>query len=114
MNLVVRGNSMDPIVMHCLGCISGRADFRVSVRLSCVDVSLGLSVFWCFSEEPGGPEGVGGTLIFLHTSLGPSINLSPPKNIRSFKHPKNIFEILATPNLYCSYVDSYYQYNCQI
>ena len=28
--------------------------------------------------------------------FGPSICPSPPKNIRNFKHPKNIFEILAT------------------
>ena len=50
MNLVVYGKSMDQIVMQCLGSISGRSDFRVSVRLSCVDVSLGLSGFWCFGE----------------------------------------------------------------
>ena len=28
--------------------------------------------------------------------LGPSIYRSPQKNIRNFKHPKKIFEILAT------------------
>ena len=38
--------------------------------------------------------------------LGPSIYPSPPKNIRNFKHPKKIFEILATPkNIPILYLD---------
>ena len=39
----------------------------------------------------------GGTLIFFRIRRpGPSIYRSPQKNIRNFKHPKKIFEILAT------------------
>ena len=93
MNLVVRGNSMDPIVMHCLGCISGHADFRVPVRLSCVDVSLGLSVFWCFREEPGGPEGVGGGGYSIFSSYVARAQHQPfiPKKISGVSStPKNI------------------------
>ena len=38
--------------------------------------------------------------------LGPIIYRSPPKNIRNFKHPKKIFEILATPkNIPILYLD---------
>ena len=35
------------------------------------------------------------SLFFCIRRLGPSIYPSPQKNIRSFKHPKKIFEILA-------------------
>ena len=52
----------------------------------------------------GGGGGGGYSNFFLIRRLGPSIYRSPPKNIRNFKHPKKIFEILATkkniPNLY--------------
>ena len=38
--------------------------------------------------------------------LGPSIYRSPQKNIRNFKHPKKIFEILATQkNISILYLD---------
>ena len=44
------------------------------------------------------PQGGGGTLIFsAYVGSGPASTLKPSKNIRNFKHPKNIFEILATP-----------------
>ena len=42
-----------------------------------------------------GPGGVGYSY-FCKRWLGPSIYCSPQKNIRNFKHPKEIFEILAT------------------
>ena len=38
----------------------------------------------------------GDTLFFCIRRLGPSIYHSPPKHIKNFKHPKKIFEILAT------------------
>ena len=42
-------------------------------------------------------RGGGGVLSFFYIHrLGPSIYRSPPKNIRNFKHPQKIFEILAT------------------
>ena len=44
--------------------------------------------------------------IFRIRRLGPSIYRSPQKNIRNFKHPKNIFEIFATPkNIPILYLD---------
>ena len=44
------------------------------------------------------PGGGGGTLIFsAYVGSDPAPALHPPKNIRNFKHPKKIFEILATP-----------------
>ena len=43
------------------------------------------------------PRGGGGTLIFAsYVGSGPASFLRL-KNIRNFKHPKQIFEILATP-----------------
>ena len=52
-------------------------------------------------------EPVGGTLIFSRIRrLGPSIYRSPQKNIRNFKHPQKIFEILATAkNIPILYID---------
>ena len=50
-------------------------------------------------EKPGGGGGGGGggySHFFCIRRLGPSICPSPHKNIRNFKHPKKIFEILAT------------------
>ena len=44
--------------------------------------------------------GGGGSPIFFGICrLGSSIYPSPPKNIRNFKHPKKIFEILATQKI---------------
>ena len=53
------------------------------------------------------PGGGGGTLIFFRIRrLGPSIYRSPQKNIRNFKHPKKIFEILTTQkNIPILYLD---------
>ena len=43
-----------------------------------------------------GPGG-GGTLMFSsYVGSGPASTVHPPKNIRNFKHPKKIFENLAT------------------
>ena len=42
-------------------------------------------------------RGGGYSNFFRIRRLGPSIYRSPQKNIRNFKHPKKIFEILATP-----------------
>ena len=51
-----------------------------------------------FAMFPGGGGGGGGySHVFFIRRLGPSIHLSPEKNIRNFKHPPKIFEILATP-----------------
>ena len=54
-----------------------------------------------------GAQWGGGTLIFSRIRrLGPSIYRSPKKNIRNFKHPQKIFEILATPkNILILYID---------
>ena len=43
------------------------------------------------------PRGGGDSHFLCIRRLGPSICPSPLKNIRIFKHPKKIFEILATP-----------------
>ena len=52
-------------------------------------------------ESPGGYSN-----FFRICRLGPSIYCSPPKNIRNFKHPKKIFEILATQkNIPILYID---------
>ena len=53
--------------------------------------------------DPGG--GGGGHLIFSsYVGSDPASTVHPPKNIKNFKHPKKIFEILAAqknfPNLY--------------
>ena len=51
------------------------------------------------------PQG-GYSNFFRIRRLGPSIYRSPQKNIRNFKHPKKIFEILATQkNIPILYLD---------
>ena len=45
-------------------------------------------------QPPGGYS-----YFFRIRRLGPTIYRSPPKNIRNFKHPKKIFEILATQKI---------------
>ena len=46
------------------------------------------------------PRGGGGySNFFCIRRLGPSIYRSPQKNIRNFKHPKKIFEMLATQKI---------------
>ena len=63
--------------------------FPFPLSLNSHDISRG----WGRGYSQGG----GGTLIFFRIRrLGPSIYRSPPKNIRNFKHPQKIFEILAT------------------
>ena len=54
-----------------------------------------------------GLGGGGGTLIFsAYVGSDPTSTVHPPKNIRNFKHPKKIFEILATPkNIPILYLD---------
>ena len=48
----------------------------------------------------GSPSPQGGTLNFsTYVGSGPSIYPSPPKNIRNFKHPQKILEILATQKI---------------
>ena len=43
----------------------------------------------------------GGTLIFsAYVGSDPVSTVHPPKNIRNFKHPKKIFEILATQKIF--------------
>ena len=42
-------------------------------------------------------QGGGYSIFFRIRRLGPSIYRSPPKNIRKFKHPQKMYEILATP-----------------
>ena len=46
----------------------------------------------------GGGGGGGYSIFFRIRRLGPSIYRSLQKSIRNFKHPKKIFEILATQN----------------
>ena len=46
-----------------------------------------------------GGGGGGYSNFFRIRRLGPSIYRSPKKNIRNFKHPKKIFEILATQKI---------------
>ena len=43
--------------------------------------------------------GEGYSNFFRIRRLGPSIYRSPPKNIKNFKHPQKIFEILATKKI---------------
>ena len=49
----------------------------------------------------------GGTLIFsAYVGSDPASTVHPKKNIRNFKHPKKIFEIVATPkNIPILYLD---------
>ena len=55
-------------------------------------------------------QGGGGYSNFFRIRrFGPSIYRSPPKNIRNFKHPKKIFEILATPKKFCDDLKKYPQ-----
>ena len=56
----------------------------------------GLEVVWWRFGVVWGVLGWFG--VFQWTGLGPNIYRSPPKNIRNFKHPKKIFEILSTQN----------------
>ena len=61
--------------------------------------SLFIAALWSLAVEGLVPRGGGGggySNFFRIRSLGPSIYRSPPKNIRNFKHPKKLFEILAT------------------
>ena len=53
------------------------------------------------------PGGGGGTLIFsAYVGSDPASTVHPKKNIRNFKHPKKIFEILATQkNIPILYLD---------
>ena len=72
---------------------------RLSLQLSIKHHSMNLK----FDARAPGV----GTPIFFHIRrLGPSINCSPPKKYQNFKHPKKIFEILATPkNIPILYLD---------
>ena len=45
-------------------------------------------------------ESQGSTLVFSpYVGLGPASTVHPKINIRNFKHPKKLFEILATQNI---------------
>ena len=69
---------------------------------------LHMQLDWFRFRGLGAQGGGGGrVLYFFHIrTLGPSIYRSPKKNIRNFKHPKKIFEILATPkNIQFLYLD---------
>ena len=58
-----------------------------------------LSVINCLSGCQH-PRGSGGYSIFFRIRrLGPSIYRSPPKNIRNFKYPQKVFEIVATQKI---------------
>ena len=59
---------------------------------------------WMDGSQGGGG---GGTLIFsAYVGSDPASTIHPQKNIRNFKHPKKIFEILATPkNIPILYLD---------
>ena len=64
--------------------------------------------FICLATSQGGYSN-----FFRIRRLGPSIYRSPPKNIRNFKHPKKIFEILATQkNISILYLDLKKTLNC--
>ena len=88
-------------------CRMHSAILSTFIRLSFVIKIFVLSIFeWPFYTgftvhllTQQGPQlnAQGGTLFFsrIHR-LGPSIYRSSPKNIRNFKHPQKIFEILAT------------------
>ena len=55
----------------------------------------------CVFDSQGGYSN-----FFRIRRLGPSIYRSPQKNIKNFKHPKKIFEILATQkNIPILYLD---------
>ena len=56
-------------------------------------------------EQAGGPQG--GTLIFsAYVGSDPASTVHPPKNVRNFKHPQKIFEIIAIPkNIPILYLD---------
>ena len=74
-------------------------------RRQCPDLSSGLSVAYLHSNSVNTHgsllQGGGGVLsFFLLSRLGPITYYSPQNNIRNFKHPQNIFEILATPKKY--------------
>ena len=57
--------------------------------------------------EPRGGGGGGGYSNFsAYVGSEPASTVHPQKNIRNFKHPKEIFEILATPkNIPILYLD---------
>ena len=63
-----------------------------------VFISTGSSETSVDAYYPGG--GGGYSIFFRIRRLGPSIRRSPQKNIRNFKHPKKIFEILATQKFF--------------
>ena len=65
-----------------------RADLLATVGdVYCILVSFPCGIL--------GPRGV--ALIFsAYVGSDPTSTIHPPKNIRNFKHPKKIFEILAT------------------
>ena len=56
-------------------------------------------------EQAGGPQG--GTLIFsAYVRSDPASTVHPQKNVRNFKHPQKIFEIIAIPkNIPILYLD---------
>ena len=79
----------------CLGQLPAPLD-------SCTENALIL--FWAkvktnISWPQLSPRGGGYSLFFFIRRLGPSIYPSPLKNIRNFKHPKKIFEILAVQKI---------------
>ena len=91
----VPGNSSSPIMTQqytaFITCkIYSRQHFqKYFTRISC-DSSAAADLY---GISPGG----GYSRFFFIGRLGPSIYPSPGKNIRNFKHPEKIFEILATP-----------------
>ena len=91
---------------------------HIQARFVILTVTAGLHTIYkqvspCFPWFLHGPETISNQvwpriLCLLHAQggysnffpirrLGPSICPSPQKNIRNFKHPKKIFEILTTP-----------------
>ena len=51
------------------------------------------------SQEGGGGGGAGTLNFSAYVGSDPASTLHPPKNIRNFKHPKKLFEILETPKI---------------
>ena len=92
-------------------------DHFLSIKICIVNVQIHGRVCTPYIAYclPGGGGGGGGgySNFFRIRRLGPSIYRSPQKNIRNFKHPKKVFEILVTQkNIPILYLDLKKDPNC--
>ena len=70
-------------------------EIDIVVHIECTLMCVLLATIYIYN----GASPRGYSKFFFIRRLGPSIYPSPPKNIRNFKLPLKIFEILATPKI---------------